>query len=86
MLSKCIKMPKYSFKRNLFFAIWGGQWLILAYPPNLTCITIAAPRIVLATLSIMSAAQHILSAARALCQPQETRKKHLVNIKLIFFF
>ena len=23
MLSKCIKMPKYSFKRNLFFAIWG---------------------------------------------------------------
>ena len=24
MLSKCIKMPKYSFKRYLFFAIWGG--------------------------------------------------------------
>ena len=31
MLSKCIKMPKYSFKRNLFFAIWGGPWLILAW-------------------------------------------------------
>ena len=23
MLSKCIKMPKYSFKINLFFFIWG---------------------------------------------------------------
>ena len=23
MLSKCIKMPKYSFKINLFFSIWG---------------------------------------------------------------
>ena len=44
MLSKCIKMPKYSFKRNLFFAIWGGPWLILAYPPHLTCITSAAPQ------------------------------------------
>ena len=25
MLSKCIKLPKYSFKRYLFFAIWGGS-------------------------------------------------------------
>ena len=27
MLLKCIKMPKYSFKRNLFFAIWGVLYM-----------------------------------------------------------
>ena len=33
MLSKCIKMPKYSFKINLFFSIWGRGltlWVICA--------------------------------------------------------
>ena len=79
MLSKCIKMPKYSFKRNLFFAIWGGHWLSLAYPPHLTCITLATPRIVSATSRILLASPHIVSAA------QEYDKKHLVNIKFKIF-
>ena len=80
MLSKCIKMPKYSFKRNLFFAIWGGgHWLSLAYPPHLTCITLATPCIVSATSRILSASPHIVSAA------QEYDKKHLVNIKFKIF-
>ena len=64
MLSKCIKMPKYSFKRNLFFAIWGGvsDWFWPTHhPTHLTCITVAAPRIVSAALSIVLAAP--------LCQP-----------------
>ena len=35
MLSKCIKMPKYSFKRNSFFAIQGGVTLILPTAPHM---------------------------------------------------
>ena len=62
MLSKCIKLPKDSFKRNLFFAIQGGVTLILAYPPHLTCIMSAAPPIMSAALRIVSAPPRILSA------------------------
>ena len=79
MLSKCIKMPKYSFKRYLFFAIWGGHLLSLAYLPHLTCITSAAP-------CIVSAAPRILSALlRIVLTAQKYDEKHLVNIKFNFF-
>ena len=73
-------MPKYAFKRNLFFAIWGGHLLSLAYPPHLTCITSATPCIVSAALCILSASLRIVLTA------QKYDKKHLVNIKFKFFF
>ena len=82
MLSKCIKMPKYSFKRNLFFAIWGGQWLILAYPPHLTCIMVPAPRIVLA----MPAAEHILSAALCIVSAARNKKETFGQHQVQIFF
>ena len=85
MLSKCIKMPKYSFKRNLFFAIWGGvhDWF---WPTRHTSHELRQPHqyIVLAVPCIMSATPRILSAVRhALCQPyrvwQETFSQHQVQ-------
>ena len=63
MLSKCIKMPKYSFIHIYFLPYGGCPSLILAYHPHLTCITLATPRIVLAAPCIVSAAPRILSAA-----------------------
>ena len=57
----------------------GGQWLILVYPPHLTCITSAAPCIVSAALRILSALLRIVLTA------QKYDEKHLVNIKFNFF-
>ena len=56
-------MPKYSFKRNLYFAIWGGVTLILTYQPHLTCIMLAAPCIMSAAPCIVLVAPCIVSAA-----------------------
>ena len=89
MLSKCIKMPKYSFKRNLFFAIWGGvsDWFWPTHhPTHLTCITVAAPRIVLAAPSIMSAAQHILSAAPCIVSAARNKKETFGQHQVQIFF
>ena len=67
MLSKCIKMPKYSFKRNLFFAIWGGvyDWF---WPTHHTSHAVHWPHhdIVLAAPRVMSATPHIMSAIQSM--------------------
>ena len=89
MFSKCIKMPKYSFKRNLFFAIWGGvsDWFWPTHHPP-TSHALRLPHHALCWPHQASCQPHstFCRPHRALCQLQETRKKHLVNIKFKFFF
>ena len=77
MLSKCIKMPKYSFRRNLFFC-HKCLWLILVYPPHLTCITSATPRIMLAAPCTAHLVGHTMYCVgcikhRVSCTEKETR-------------
>ena len=77
-------MPKYSFKRNLFFAIWGvHDWF---WPTHHTSHALRQPHhgIMLAAPHIMSAAPHILLAAHCVSHT-EYDKKHLVNIKFEIF-
>ena len=67
MLSKCIKMPEYSFKSNLFFPKKGrgSMTLILAYLPHptLPCHMSATPCIMVVASHIVSAAPFIISPA-----------------------
>ena len=78
-------MPKYSFKRNLFFALFGG-WLILAYSPHLTFIMSATPRIVSAAQRILLAALLIVSAAPCILSAIQSITRNIQWTSSLKFF
>ena len=77
-------MPKYSFKRNLFFAIWGvHDWF---WPPHLTCITSATPwHHVGCTTHHAGHTAHFVGRAPRIMSAIQSNITHLVNIKFKIF-
>ena len=72
-------MPKYSFKRNLFFAIWGGLRTESGLPttPNMHYIN--------HTMHRVGHTMHFDNLTRIVSAAQEYDKKHLINIKYKIF-